>query len=111
LAGLGLSRLKTWLVALLLALPLAISVWYIYSPKNAPMPYDMATGYYQEWTAGWGQKEVADYLIDLHKQGKKIVVFTEGFFGTLPDGIQIYTQSYSNLTVVLCSIAKLPEGL
>ena len=73
----------------------------------------MATGYYQEWTAGWGQKEIAEYLINLHSQGKKAVVFTEGFFGTLPDGLQIYTQSYPNLTVVgSAPIAEtLPDGL
>lgn len=113
LAGLGLSRLKAWVVAILITVPLLLSVWYIYSPKNSPLPYDMATGYYQEWTAGWGQKEIAEYLINLHSQGKKAVVFTEGFFGTLPDGLQIYTQSYPNLTVVgSAPIAEtLPDGL
>jgi hypothetical protein len=73
----------------------------------------MANGYFQEWTAGWGQKDIADYLIDLHNHDKRVVVFTEGFFGTLPDGIQIYTQKFPNITVVGSSpIAKsLPEGL
>lgn len=113
LAAIGLSKLKSWIIALLILLPLIFSVWNIYSPKNAPLTFDMANGYYQEWTAGWGQKEIADYLVDLHNQGKKIVVFTEGFFGTLPDGIQIYTQQYPNITVVgSAPIAEtLPEGL
>ncbi len=90
-----------------------ISAKYIYMPEKVGMPYDMSTGYYQEWTAGWGQKEVADYLINQHNQGKKIVVFTEGFFGTMPDGIQIYTQSYPNLTVVGSHpiVESIPDGL
>lgn len=113
LAALGISKLKPFLLYPLLTIPLFISLWNIYSPATAPLPYDMASGYYQGWTAGWGQKEIANYLIDQHNQGKKIVVFTEGFFGTLPDGLQIYTQNYPNITVVGSTpIAKqLPEGL
>jgi 4-amino-4-deoxy-L-arabinose transferase-like glycosyltransferase len=113
LAALGLSKLKPVLLYLLLAIPLTLSLWNIYAPASAPLPYDMASGYYRGWTSGWGQKEIASYLIDLQSQGKKSVVFTEGFFGTLPDGLQIYTQSYPDITVVGSDpIAKrLPEGL
>ncbi len=91
--------LKLSIVALLL-IPITISAVYTFNPIQAPMPYDMRSGYLEEWTAGWGQKEVADYLIAEQSKGKKIVVFTEGFFGTLPDGIQIYTQNVPNITVV-----------
>lgn len=113
LATLGLSRLKYYFLIPVLFVPLGLSLWNIYSPKNAPLPYDMANGYYQEWTAGWGQKEIANYLINLHNQGKHIVVFTEGFFGTLPDGLQIYTQGYSNITIVGSTpyVEIIPEGL
>lgn len=113
IAAYNLTKINKYLVGLMLLSSAIISAQYIYMPEKVGMPYDMATGYYQEWTAGWGQKEVSDYLIDRHKQGKKIVVFTEGFFGTMPDGIQIYTQSYPNLTVVGSHpiVEKIPDGL
>jgi len=73
----------------------------------------MRNGYLEEWTAGWGQKEIAQYLLDLESQGKKIVVFTEGFFGTLPDGLQIYVNNHPNITVVGSSpyVGTVPEGI
>jgi len=113
IAANNLVKLNKYLVCLILLSAAVTSIKYIYAPTKVNMPYDMTTGYYQEWTAGWGQKQVSDYLINLHNQGKKIVVFTEGFFGTMPDGIQIYTQSYSNLTVVGSHpiVEKIPEGL
>lgn len=113
LIGLGMSKLKNLLVIVLTTIPLTLSLWNIYSPQTAPMTFDMANGYYQEWTSGWGQKEVADYLLSLSKDDHKIVVFTEGFFGTLPDGLQIYTQHDPNITVVGSApiVKSLPEGL
>jgi hypothetical protein len=56
-------------------------------------------GYLQDWTSGWGIKQAADYLIDQSKT-QNVIVGTEGSFGTLPDGLQIYTDSVSQLTVI-----------
>jgi len=97
----------------LLLVPFVISILYVTKPENAPLSHDMRNGYLEEWTAGTGQKEVSDYLVDLAKKGQKVVVFTEGFFGTLPDGIQIYTQTYPNITVVGSTyfVTTIPEGL
>lgn len=113
IAAKNLSKINRFLVAFFLLVPTLLSLKYIYMPSKVNMPFDMVTGYYQDWTSGWGQKDIANYLIEKHNQGKKIVVFTEGFFGTLPDGLQIYTQSYSNLTVVGSTpIAEvIPDGL
>lgn len=102
------------LVAIVLSLiPLAISSAYVYLPEMAPLSRDMRSGYLEEWTAGTGQKEVASYLNSLTTNGAKIVIFTEGFFGTLPDGLQIYTQRNGNITVVGSSpfVSQLPQGL
>ena len=73
----------------------------------------MRSGYLEDWTAGWGQKEVATYLIDRASRGEKSVVITDGFFGTLPDGLQIYTSKYPNITVIggSPSITTLPTSL
>ena len=93
----------------------AIVVTFIYVtiPVKAPMSHDMRSGYLEEWTAGWGNKEISSYLVDLANKGDNIVVFTEGYFGTMPDGIQIYTEGTKNLTVVGSppDVRNLPEGL
>jgi len=98
---------------LVIVVPIFISFIYLLSPLSAPMSFDMRNGYLEEWTAGWGQKEIAQYLIKLESEGNKIVVFTEGYFGTLPDGLQIYTEGHKNITIVGSppEVNHLPEGL
>jgi len=71
------------------------------NPENAHLPQVMRSGYLEEWTSGTGIKESAKYIIDQHLQsGEEIIVGTEGYFGTLPDGMQIYTQNYPGIVVV-----------
>lgn len=120
LAGLGLNWLfvrKGLLIrtsaVLFVAVPALLSFVYVVRPGLAPMPYDMRSGYLEEWTAGWGQKEVAGYLIAREAEGNKIVVFTEGFFGTLPDGLEIYLEGHKNITVVGSNpyVDQIPSGL
>lgn len=100
-------------IAVFLAVPLLLTGVYLVKPELAPMPFDMRSGYLEEWTAGWGQKEIANYLITEESKGQKIVVFTEGFFGTLPDGLQIYTQGHPNITIVGSNpkVEEIPYGL
>lgn len=68
------------------------------NPAETRLPQNEKHGYFQEWTAGYGQKEVADYIIERSKS-ESIVVGTEGFFGSLPDGLQIYTEKVPNITI------------
>lgn len=101
------------LILLMILTPIFVSAIYITNPQSAPMTFDMRSGYLQEWTAGVGNKEIANYIIDLESQGKKIVVFTEGYFGTMPDGLQIYTEGHPNITIVGSppNVSRLPDGL
>lgn len=69
----------------------------------APFPSGERTGYLTEWTAGWGIKEISVYLKSQArslKPDEKLVVGTEGYFGTLPDGLQMYMQGVKNVTVI-----------
>lgn len=105
---------KLWLALFIFALwPLILSAVLIKTPQKANLPFDMRHGYLEEWTAGWGQKAVAAYLIDRAAQGETIIIGTDGFFGTLPDGLQIYTQAYPKITVIggSPSITTLPKSL
>ncbi|HKZ35283.1 MAG TPA: glycosyltransferase family 39 protein [Patescibacteria group bacterium] len=45
--------------------------------------------YFESWSAGYGLKEIRNYLRTL-PEGQKVMVATEGSFGTLPDGLSIY---------------------
>lgn len=71
------------------------------NPEKANLPRGERSGYLEEWTAGQGIKEISEYLIieEAKNPGKQIVVGTEGYFGTLPDGLQIYLNNYPNIIV------------
>jgi len=56
--------------------------------------------YLHEWSAGFGTKETYEYIRELAKT-TKVIVATEGFFGTLPDGLLMYfhRRDVSNIVV------------
>lgn len=83
---------KVALVCLLLvvaAIPVFTDYKLVTNPQEANLPKNERRGYLEDWTAGYGFKEIAEFLINEKKSGS-VVVGTEGFFGTLPDGLQIY---------------------
>lgn len=69
-------------------------------------------GYLRDWTSGWGIKETSNYLKSRAKVAN-VIVGTEGYFGTLPDGLEIYTQNTKQLTVFGIGLGfnKIPEKL
>lgn len=72
------------------------------NPSSANLPRSERSGYLEEWTAGQGIRETAEYLKKESgaNPNTKIVVGTEGFFGTLPDGLQIYFDKDKNISVI-----------
>jgi len=96
--SLNLSKLPR----LLIFLPLLFNLIFIYKISFQPFSQSLPsteTGYLTDWTAGWGIKEASDYLIS-RSQTANVIVGTEGNFGTLPDGLQIYTDSLPRLTII-----------
>jgi len=85
------------------------------NPVSANLPRSERSGYLEEWTAGTGIKEVAEIIKDIQKQNPdaKIVVGTEGYFGTLPDGLQIYLQGTPNVVVIGTGLGfnEVPQSL
>lgn len=79
------------LLALLVILPMALLFDYtnLTKPEDLPLPPEERRGYFEDWTAGYGFPEIAQYLI-LQKQNGPVLIGTEGLFGTLPDGLMIY---------------------
>ena len=85
-------------------------------PMTAPLPRRERMGYLEEGTSGIGITQVADFIKTQTKDlpvGKQVVVGTEGYFGTLPDGLQIYLTDVPKVTVigVGVNITEIPDSL
>lgn len=123
LAGSVFLASKSWInKALVLGMGIFIghSFYFNYrlltDPTKAPLPLRERMGYLEEWTSGIGIKQVADFFVQQAKNlpaDKQIIVGTEGYFGTLPDGLQIYLTDYPNIVVigVGVNLTKVPESL
>ncbi len=87
--------------------------WLLLSnPSKAILPRDERQGYLQDWTSGWGIKQSAEYIKSLSKD-ISILVGTEGYFGTLPDGLLIYLDKEPEVTVIGVGypISSIPQSL
>ena len=85
------------------------------NPQQAGLPRVIRSGYLEEWTAGFGIKEVAELIKEEQRlePDKTIVVGTEGYFGTLPDGLQAYLNDLPEVTIIGVGqpILKIPDSL
>ena len=83
--------------------------------EKVKLPRSERSGYLEEWTAGYGIKEISKIIREDYTKNpqRKIVVGTEGYFGTLPDGLQLYLNDLKAITVigVGLGIDKLPRQL
>jgi len=73
------------------------------NPQAANLPRSERSGYLEEWTSGYGIKEVSEYMREQAKNlpaGRQVIVGTEGYFGTLPDGLQIYLHDLPAITII-----------
>lgn len=112
------KKLKLLLISSLILFTtqaLIINYQILTNPEKAPLPRSERSGYLEEWTAGTGIKEAAEILkAEYFKDpSKKIVVGTEGFFGTLPDGLQMYLADTPGITVIGIGlgIKEIPNSL
>jgi len=104
--------LPVLLLIILAILPLAYDFALMRNPQEAPLPERMRTGYLEEWTSGYGISQVRDYLREV-SQKRHVNVGTEGYFGTLPDGLLIYFDKDPDVTVfgIGLSLLDVPEPL
>ena len=66
--------------------------------------------YLHEWSAGFGTKEAYEYITEIAKT-KKVIVATEGFFGTLPDGLLMYFHRKDVSNIVVEGIGQPIDGI
>lgn len=97
-AGFGIEKLvdkfklvkfQIFIALAFLILPMYFNFYLITDIAKAPLPDEERRGYLEQWTAGYGFPDIAKYLIEKRKNGP-VLVATQGYFGTLPDGLFIY---------------------
>lgn len=87
-------------MALLLIIPAVLDFKLINNPNTFPyVPLD--EGYVNGWSAGNGVRQISDFIYaEAQKQEEKVILGTEGTFGILPHGIELYTQGADGLDVI-----------
>ncbi len=120
LISVGFSNFLVKIKSNILKIILIISVFilninFIYKISLNPFQQKLISSernYLEEWTSGWGIKESADFLKE-RSLSANVIVGTEGAFGTLPDGLQIYTRNIPHLTVIGVGLgfSKIPTSL
>ena len=95
-------KVLTFVLAFFVAQSLVFDYHLLTDPAKANLPRSERSGYLEEWTAGQGIKEAATYIQKYQSDnpGKKIVVGTEGYFGTLPDALQAYLNRDREITII-----------
>lgn len=97
------SRIKSsFLRLMLLVLVFVLNINFIAKLSIDPFHQELPsteTGYLTDWTSGWGISQTAEYLKN-RSLNANVIVGTEGNFGTLPDGLQIYTNKIPHLTII-----------
>lgn len=86
-------------IIILIIQPAVFDYYLLTNPSLANLPREERRGYLEDWTAGYGLKQMANFL-DLESKKSPIVVGTEGGFGTLPDGLQIYIDKNRQISIV-----------
>ena len=87
------------LLGLALLFWLQFDGYLLMNPIKAPFNIWEKEQYLIEWSAGFGLKEITQYLNNL-PLGQSVLVLTEGSFGTLPNGLEIYFDNSDNITIL-----------
>lgn len=97
-----LNKYALVIIALLCIGSLYLDYLIIAKPENAILPRNERAGYLEAWTAGTGIGDVAEVIKQEHNlhPDEHIVVGSEGSFGALPQGLQLYIEDLPNVNVV-----------
>jgi len=92
-------RLFLGLAMLILIWPLWRDYQLIFVPEKFPFT-KTDRGYLEGWTAGYGVAEVAERVNKDLSLEKRVTVGTEGTFGLLPQGLEIYFDGREGVSIV-----------
>lgn len=77
--------------------PIKVSLDFIFNPERAAIADSDKNQYILDWPAGKGVSESIEFFEQQAKNGK-IFIATEGTFGLMPAGLDIYLGNNSNIT-------------
>lgn len=93
-------------------LPIYLITRLITDPIHFPYT-SVDEGYVNGWSAGNGVKQIADWAINrVNSKGMPMTIFTEGTFGILPHGLELYADGRTTqLTITgLYPISDIPPS-
>lgn len=105
-------KLTIFTTILVLLLPVSLITKLIVDPLNYPY-VSVDEGYVNGWSAGNGTKQIADWALSRMSQtGQPMTIFTEGTFGILPHGLELYVDGQiQGLTITgLYPISQIPPS-
>lgn len=108
------SKIVNFIIIIFVLTSAVQNFLFLNKPELALLPRNERSGYLEEWSSGYGIKEVSEYIENQYlSSSDKIVVGTEGYFGTLPDGLQIYLNKYPDITIigVGLNLVEVPNSL
>jgi 4-amino-4-deoxy-L-arabinose transferase-like glycosyltransferase len=111
LARKNIKYLAYLLIGLILVSCLYFDFWLLVDPLRAPLARKEREGYLGSWTAGYNLREIAQFLADEASKNGTVVVGTEGYFGTLPEGLQIYLNDNRQVIIVGGQISDIEKNL
>lgn len=91
LASIRVTRTRLYATFLMLVAPLYLISRLIMNPIAFPYT-SVDEGYVNGWSAGNGTKQIADWAVQRVEEVGPITVFTEGTFGILPHGLELYVD-------------------
>ena len=99
LGALSLSQFKKWSWVILIAIliiPIYTDIQLMINPITAPIPDADSGQYINGWAAGYGVKDVRNFLAS---QPGKTTIITEGTFGLMPYSLDLYQKDYPNVEI------------
>lgn len=87
------------ILVFLITLPLLVfDTQILFDITKAPLTTIDRGQYVNDWPAGWGVRESVAYLEKEAEKGK-IAIFTDGTFGLLPYGLELYLVYHPNVKI------------
>ncbi len=92
-------KLLLLITAGVLFIPLFTDFKLVTDPPGAPIPDGDSHQYINGWPAGYGVKEIRDFLTAQSQQYPEVLIGTEGTFGLMPYSLQLYQKDYPNVRI------------
>lgn len=108
------QKIIKWLSVGTLVTAVLFSLPFIYylsvNPNKTPFVSADVMQYLTEWSAGHGNREVYEKLMQ-EAESHRVAVATEGYFGTLPDGLIMYIHNKDVNNIAIDGVGQPITGI